>query len=69
MSKPDSRKPGKLGNGQANGRPSAWGWWEDLDKSYSNSIMFQYLTDGDEVPEEHPVFDPSPPIQTFGLRA
>lgn len=50
-------------------RDSTWGWWEDLESFGLGKSRFIDLNDGDEVPEEHPEFDPSPQVHTYGRQS
>lgn len=50
-------------------RDSTWGWWEDLESFGLGKSRFSDISDEEEVPEEHPEFDPSPPLHSFGRRA
>lgn len=49
-------------------RDSTWGWWEDLESFGLGKSRFSNLNDEEEVPEEHPEFDPSPQIHAFSRK-
>ena len=46
-------------------KKDSWGWWEDLGTFGLGKSRFTNLADEEEVPEEHPEFDPSPGVHVY----